>query len=298
MRADDLVILLEIARCGSLVGAASTLGLNHATISRRMSALEAELRAPVIVRGVQGCELTDLGRSILKSCEQVETALAEVRDLASTKPRERTLSGLVRIATTDAFGVYCVAPLMADLHQINSELIVEIVTQTRLSSYGIGADIEIGVGEPVSTRPGAEKLTDYRLGLYASAEYEAVQGLPASIGELADHSLVFYIEGLLRVEELDLLTRITGSHRVTFASTSIHAQLAATVAGAGIGFLPAFVADREPTLRHVLPSEAAITLTFSACLASRRLRRPAAATVMQAIREMVVERHSDFMPQW
>jgi DNA-binding transcriptional LysR family regulator len=104
MRADDLIVLLEIARCGSLVGAASTLGLNHSTVSRRMSALEAELHAPVIVRRVHGCELTDLGRDLLKSCEQIEAALNDVRDLASTEPRERELTGLVRIATTEAFG--------------------------------------------------------------------------------------------------------------------------------------------------------------------------------------------------
>ncbi len=298
MRADDLVVLLEVARCGSLVGAASTLGLNHATVSRRMSTLEADLHAPVLVRRVQGCELTDLGLSLLSSCEQIETALAEVRDRVSTTPRERALSGLVRIATTEAFGAYFVAPLMAELHKLNSEFVVELVTQTRLSAHGVGADIEIGVGEPIVARPGAEKLTDYRLGLYASREYEHERGLPQSIGELADHSLVYYVESLLRVEDLDLLTRLTGGHRVAFGSTSVQAQTAATLAGAGIGALPAFVADPEPTLHRVLPSEVAPVLQFSACLAPRRLRRPAAATVLQAIREMVADRQDDLMPQW
>jgi DNA-binding transcriptional LysR family regulator len=296
MRADDLVVLLEIARCGTLVGAAATLGLNHATISRRISALEAELRAPVIVRRVQGCELTDLGRRLLKSCELVETAPTDARDLVEAKPRERDLSGLVRVATTEAFAAHFVAPLLADLHRINSELVVEIITQTRLSAYGVGADIEIGVGEPVVSRPGAEKLTDYRLGLYASREYLQERGLPTCLDDLAHHSLVFYIEGLLRVEDLDLLSRFTGSHKVAFGSTSVHVQAAATRDGAGIGLLPAFVGEREPTLVRVLPSEVAITLEFTACLAPRRLRRPVAATVMQAIREMVADRQGDLMP--
>lgn len=298
MRADDLVVLLEIARCGSLVGAASALGLNHATVSRRMSVLESELRAPLLVRGVSGCTLTDLGHSLLESCEQIESALTEVRDLASTTPRERELSGLVRIATTDAFGALFVAPLMAELHRINPDLLVEIVTQTRLGAYGIGADIEIGVGEPVVGRPGAEKLTDYRLGLYASDEYVSERGLPRTLEELAGHSLVYYIEGLLRVEDLDVLTRLTGRHQVTFGSTNVQVQTMATLSGAGIGLLPAFVAEREPTLRRVLASDVAINLEFTACLGPRRLRRPAAATVMQAIREMVVERQAELVPQW
>ncbi|MFC8045776.1 LysR family transcriptional regulator [Nocardia sp. NPDC057353] len=296
MRADDLVVLLEIARCGSLVGAASALGLNHATISRRMSALEAELRAPVLVRGVQGCELTDLGHRLLKSCEQIESALNEVRDQVSTTPRERALSGLVRIATTDAFGAYFVAPILADLHRINPELSVEIVTQTRLSAYGVGADIEIGVGEPVVGRRGAEKLTDYRLGLYAAAEYRAERGLPASAAELSGHSLIYYIDSLLRVEDLDVLSRVTGTRQVSFGSTSVQAQTAAVLAGAGIGLLPAFVGDREPTLVRVLADEVALTLEFTACLAPRRLQRPATATVMRAIRESVAERQAELLP--
>jgi DNA-binding transcriptional LysR family regulator len=298
MRADDLVTLLEIARCGSLVGAASALGLTHSTVSRRMSALESELHGAVIVRRVNGCELTDLGKHLLKACEQVEAALTEVRDLASTPPDERQLRGLVRIATTEAFGTRFVAPLMADLHRINSELFVELITGTRLSAYGVGADIEIGVGEPVLSKPGAEKLTDYRLGLYASEEYAEERGLPRTTADLADHSLIYYVEGLLRVEELDLLNRIMGDHRVAIGSTCVHAQVAATLAGAGIGLLPAFVGDRIPCLHRVLAPEVAITLTFSACLAPRRLRRPAAATVMQAIREMVAERHDELMPDW
>lgn len=78
----------------------------------------------------------------------------------STTPRERQLSGLVRVSTTDAFGTYFVAPTLADLNRISPGLIVELITQTRLSAYGVGADIEIGVGEPVVGRPGAEKLTE------------------------------------------------------------------------------------------------------------------------------------------
>ncbi|AEF41049.1 LysR family transcriptional regulator [Hoyosella subflava] len=296
MRADDLVVLLEIARCGSLVGAASALGLNHATVSRRISALEAELRTPVLVRGTHGCELTEVGERLLVSCEQIETALTDVRDLVNTIPRDRALSGLVRIATTEAFGAYFISPLMADLHRINPDLTVEIITQTRLSAYGIGADIEIGVGEPVVSRPGAEKLTDYQLGLYASAEYEEERGLPATTTDLRAHSLIYYIEGLLRVEDLDVLSRLIGSRAVTFGSTSVQVQTAATLAGAGIGLLPAFVAEREPTLRRVLPEHVSITLEFTGCLAPRRLRRPASVTVMQAIREMVAERRADLLP--
>ncbi|WP_328810637.1 LysR family transcriptional regulator [Rhodococcus sp. NBC_00294] len=297
MRADDLLVLLEVARCGSLAAAGAALGLNHTTVSRRIDVLEREMNAPVIARTAQGCELTDLGVSILGPSEQIESALVEVREYARGGATDRALSGLVRVATTEAFGAYVVTPILADLHTINPELQVEIVTQTRLNPYNSGADIEIGIGEPVLGRVGAESLTKYSLGLYASVDYIAQHGLPSSTEDLKSHSLIYYIEGLLRVEDLVVITELTTARQVAFASTSVHAQLLATVCGAGIGLLPAFVADREPSLRRVMYPDVRIVPEYTAWLASRRFRRPAAGPVMQAIREAVQDRQLDLLPR-
>lgn len=296
MRADDLLILLEIARCGSLLGAGNALALNHTTVSRRIAALEAELHASVITRTVQGCELTDLGRSLLTACEKVESAMAEARDHSRTQDLTKPLSGLVRVATTEAFGAYVITPILAELHRDNPELQIEIVMQTRLNPYNSGADIEIGVGEPVSSRPGAEKLTNYSLGLYASTDYLNHRGRPTNTAELKAHSLIYYVEGLLRVEDLDVLDQLTTSGHAAFASTSVHAQLFATVGGAGIGLLPAFVADREPDLRRVLYPQVRLVPEFTSWLASSRLRRIGAAAVMRAIRQGVADRHGQLLP--
>ncbi|MGB6243625.1 LysR substrate-binding domain-containing protein, partial [Gordonia sp. (in: high G+C Gram-positive bacteria)] len=203
--------------------------------------------------------------------------------------------GLVRVASTHAFGSYYIAPLLAELHSMNRNLTVELVTSTRLTAYNAGWDIEIGVGEPVISRPGAERLCSYRMGLYATEEYLAAHGRPTTIDEFADHSLVYYVESLLRVEDLDVLaTQLR--HRVQIGSTSVQAQLAATLVGAGIGLLPAFVGDREPRLRRVLWSEVSSTLEFTASLAPRRLQRPATTVVMRAIREMIAERGHELAP--
>jgi DNA-binding transcriptional LysR family regulator len=279
-----------------LLGAGAALGLNHTTVSRRIAALEADLHAPVITRTVQGCELTDLGRSLLAACEKVESAVADARDHSQTRNLNKPLSGLVRVATTEAFGAHIITPILAVLHRDNPDLQIEIVMQTRLNPYNSGADIEIGVGEPVIGRPGAEILTEYSLGLYASEDYLNHRGRPTTIPELKTHSLIYYVEGLLRVDDLDVLDELTASRHAAFASTSVQAQTFATISGAGIGLLPAFVADREPSLRRVLYPQVRIVPEFTAWLASHRLRRPAAAAVMHAIRAGVAERQSDLLP--
>ena len=48
MKADDLVILLEVARAGTLKAAADALGVNHTTVARRVRDLERRLGVPVI----------------------------------------------------------------------------------------------------------------------------------------------------------------------------------------------------------------------------------------------------------
>ena len=297
LRTDDLIVLLEIARCGSFLKAAAALGLDHSTVSRRIAALERELKSPLVHRGVQGCTLTAMGQRLLKSCEQVESAVHEVRMLSGLpEPGPGELNGLLRIATGEAFGTFVVTPVLARLHRENPGLQIEIITQTRPSPYGVGADIEIGVGDPVRNRAGAEALTDYRLGLYASGEYLRARGTPRSTSELAEHPLIYYIEGLLRVEDLDVLDRFGTDSHAAFGSTSVHAQLEATVHGAGIGLLPAFVAERDRSLVRVLFDEVAVVPTYHVCLATGRLRRPAAAAVMADIRAEVRSRQAELLP--
>ncbi|MEV0642374.1 LysR family transcriptional regulator [Streptomyces sp. NPDC050619] len=300
MKTDDLIILLEIARCGSFLKAGAVLGLDNSTVSRRIAALERDLKAPVVDRGAQGCTLTPLGERLLKSCEQVEAAVDEVRRLSGQSAVSRAtsgeLSGLVRVATTEAFGTYIIAEVLARLHHDNPALQVEIVTQTRLSPYSVGADIEIGVGEPVRGRPGAFTLTDYRLGLYASERYLEERGTPASAADVADHSLIYYVEGLLRVADLDVLGQTGFAHPPSFASTSPHAQLHATRHGAGIGLLPSFIAEPDASLRRVLFDEVSVIAQFSAFLAPGRLRRPAATQVAAAIVEEVKSRQHLLLP--
>lgn len=62
-RADDLLVLLAVARTGRYTSAAAHLGLDHTTVARRIAALEDVLGGRVVAQSATGWELTDLGRS-------------------------------------------------------------------------------------------------------------------------------------------------------------------------------------------------------------------------------------------
>ncbi|WP_143247476.1 LysR family transcriptional regulator [Agaribacterium haliotis] len=69
---DDLRFFLAIARSGSLSAAARALQVNHTTVARRLSSLEAEHGVALFERHSKGFELSDAGAQILEIAEALE----------------------------------------------------------------------------------------------------------------------------------------------------------------------------------------------------------------------------------
>ncbi|QNK80199.1 LysR family transcriptional regulator [Nakamurella sp. PAMC28650] len=295
--ADDLLVLLEVARSGTFAAAGAALGIEHTTVSRRITALERDLGSPVVVRTARGCALTEFGRALLDGAERIERTMVAVGELSGAPGHPgAALTGLVRIAAPEAFGACFVAPVMARVHRRHPAVTLELVTATRPLVQGVGADLEIGVGGPASSRVEAFTLATYTLGLYASDDYLRLRGRPRERAELVGHSLVYYIDSLLRVTDLDLIGELFPGGSVQIGSTSVHSQIQVAQAGGGIGILPNFLAGRTAGLTRLLPAEVDVPLTFTAVLAPRVLRRPAAAEVLRELREEVDRRSAELRP--
>ncbi len=63
MNWDDVRLFLAVARTGQILAASRRLGINHATVGRRVTALEEALRTRLLVRRTNGCELTAEGEA-------------------------------------------------------------------------------------------------------------------------------------------------------------------------------------------------------------------------------------------
>ena len=122
------------------------------------------------------------------------------------------------------------------------------------------ADVAVTLGRPREGRLVARKLTDYRLGLYAARAYLDAHGAPQTLPELAEHRLVGYVEDLLYTASLDYTAEFLKGWRSSVAVSSAMGQTEAVRAGAGIGILHAFMAQRDADLVPVLPQH---TLTRS-----------------------------------
>ncbi len=280
LSADDLLVLLAVGRSGRYVTAAEELGINHTTIARRITALEQSLGGRLLARVAGGWELTELGRDALSAAEAVESA---VRSLA-TADGVRTLEGVVRMSATDGFSAYIAAPAAAHVQRRHPKVSVEIVAATRRATQQrSGLDIEVVVGEPQVHRAEAIRLGDYRLGLYASRDYLAAHDAPSTRSELAEHPLVYFIDSMLQVDDLDLARTLTPGMRESITSTNVFVHVEATRASAGLGLLPCFMADRHDDLMRVLPDDVSLRLTYWLVTRSETLRRPEVAALVGAI---------------
>ncbi|MGE2735536.1 LysR family transcriptional regulator [Mycolicibacterium vaccae] len=285
--ADDLLVLLAVGRTGRYTTAAEELGLNHTTISRRIAALERAMGGRVLARVGSGWELTDLGREALTAAEAVEAA---VRSLATDDTGRRALEGVVRISATDGFSAYIAAPAAAAVQREHPQVAVELVATTRRATQQrSGMDIEVVVGEPKVHRAEALRLADYCLGLYGSRGYLAVHGAPAGVADLQRFPLVYFIDSMLQVDDLDRATSFAPAMRESVTSTNVFVHVEATRASAGLGLLPCFMADRHADLVRVLPDAVSIRLTYWLVTRAETLRRPEVAAVVDAIRARVTD---------
>lgn len=294
LNADDLRLLLAVTRTGRMASAGVLLGLDHTTVSRRIKRLERSLNATLLTRGSDGWELTLLGKQIAESAAPIDDIVQRVREVAAGQ--EAGLRGTIRIAAPDGFGVSIAAPAIAAVLRSHPGISIELVTSTRpLSSRGAGFDMTISIGVPQTGRLSNELLTTYSLGLYESDRYHATHPPIEEIEDLGDHLLIFYVDSLLSVAELDLIRNFSGL-RVGFASTNVLAQVEATRASVGIGLLPCFLAEREPDLVRILSKKVQFELNFSLSIRPESRSLEAVRVLRNALKEEIRDRLDELVP--
>ncbi len=258
---NNLRYFLELARTGTLAGAARRLGVEHTTVSRRIQALEKQAGEMLFSREAGGHRLTEAGRHLLPGVEAMEAAVLGVERLAPAPGSGP--SGVVRVGATEGFGTLILAPHLARLTQKHPQLSIDLLALPRMFHLSRReADIVISLERPTRGSVIVTRLADYTLYLYGHRETLACCPQVVQREDLRHHAFISYVDDLLFTKELQFLDSLHQPERIAFRSTSITAQYEAVRAGAGLAVLPAFLADRDPLLARVLPQQARFTRTF------------------------------------
>lgn len=283
MNWDDARMFLAVARTGQLLAASRRLGVNHATLSRRVSALEEALKTRLLIRRTNGCDLTAEGDAFFRAAERMETEMLAVQ--ASIGRIDTAVAGTVRVGAPDGFGVSFLAPRLGRLTARHPELKIQLVPVPRSFSLSRReADIAITTERPTEGRLVAQKLVDYSLGLYASRAYAEANGLPTTPAELKAHRLVGYVPDLVFSPSLAYAPEFLPDWDAAFSISSAMGQVEAVRAGAGIGILHAFIARALPEL---VPVDAAKPIRRAYWLVYHETVRPLRR--IQAAAEFITE---------
>lgn len=179
---DDIRVALAVARTGTVSGAAEALGVHHATVIRRIDALEARLGARLFQRHSRGYALTEAGQALLKTGAEAEERFAQLAArIAGAGDRiegELVVTSLPELADV-------VMPRLIGLLHRHPGLRLNYVTDVRLFRLDAG---EAHVAIRAGTRP-AEP--DY----VVSPMCRVPHALYGSPGYVARHGPVAGIEG-------------------------------------------------------------------------------------------------------
>jgi DNA-binding transcriptional LysR family regulator len=282
---NDLRSFLAVARAGRLTAAAARLGVDHSTLSRRIAALEHALKAKLFDRSPAGYTPTHAGDGLLGLAEEMERLALRARETVGGSAA--SIEGVVRIGSPEGFGSYFLAPRIAPLKARHPGLIVQLVAAPAVFSLARrDADIAVSPSRPPSGRLNVSRLTDYDLALYAAPSYLAGAPPIASLADLSHHLFVSYIGDLLHFPELDFQHQVAPEGTVSLESSNLVAQLRATLAGAGLCILPAFLAREEPGLVRVLPGEVILTRSLWLIVHQDLAELARVKAVVHFIREM------------
>jgi DNA-binding transcriptional LysR family regulator len=241
---DDLQVFLAVARAGSLRGAARSLGMNHATVTRRLKALEGALGTTLFDRTPDALVLTQPGEAMLGPAERIEgEVLAAERAIAG---RDADPEGVLRVSMPWAVMHGFLAEAVARFTRRYPAIELDIELTDAFSDLSRReADVSIRMAHEVTDNVVGRRLMRYATCVYAAPKVARALGRPASDASRGVAWIGWGGEGPKPSWTRDTpFPALPARHRM-----ATHAlQLEAAKAGLGLTLLPCFLGDREPGL--------------------------------------------------
>jgi len=243
---------LAVLDAGSLMGAARRLRAQQPTLSRQIAQLEAQLGAPLFERTGRGVAPTALALAIADPARRMaDGADALCQALAG---RRSLAGGTVRLTTSDVAATWLLPPLLARLHDEAPELQIELVASNALTNLlRREADIAVRMVRPAQGSLVAKKLGEIVIVPAAHERYLARFGTPRRPEDLPGHRLIGFDrdEGIVR--GFAALGQTLTREAFVLRTDDQVAYTRLVAEGVGIGFVAAYVIDRWPGVRSLLP---------------------------------------------
>jgi DNA-binding transcriptional LysR family regulator len=274
---ENLRHFVTLARAGTLSAAARTLGVEHATVARRIAALETELNLKLVDRRGRRLSLTPEGERIATLAERMEKDAGTIARTAEAA--QSVLQACVTISAPPSLANTMLAGPVVAIRKNHPGLTIRLFGESRTASLERReADIAIRLSRPESGDLTIVKLADIPYRLYAS---------PAYLAETPPEHWTFigYDDSLRDTPNQIALLKQAGRQGIGLQASTADFQQAAAQVGGGLAMLPDYMAAPDPALVPADPDgPPAVTREVWMVIHSDLRDAPAIRTVADALR--------------
>jgi DNA-binding transcriptional LysR family regulator len=249
---DEIRTAFQVARLGTVSGAAEVLGVHHATVIRHIDALEKRLGTKLFQRHARGYTPTESGRELLKVAQTTEEQFGQL--ISRIKGQGETVTG--ELVVTSIAGISKVlTPVFAAYQETYPEVTIRFLSDMRLFRLDYGeAHVAIRAGgAPQEPDNVVQPLVRMRVGLYASQSYIQRHGRPAGPKDFPSHRFIGPDTSEHRAPFHRWLRDNVPAEAVMYRMTEPAANVEAIRAGLGIGFMSSREARDDASLVEIMP---------------------------------------------
>lgn len=284
---DEIRTAYQVARMGTVSGAAEVLGVHHATVIRHVDALETRLGTKLFQRHPRGYTPTEAGQQLLAVGQATEDQFAQLAARIAGAGEE--MRGELIITSLPALAAL-VMPAMAELMRAHPALVLRYITDPRVFRLEYGeAHVAIRAGaRPTEPDNVVSQLGVNRTALYAAPEYLERHGRPKGAQDLAGHRFVGPDSRESRAPFFRWLAGQVPPEAMVFMANEMASQQAAIEAGLGLGFLPVLQGRAIPRLVEVVAPMAEWDSPFWLVTHVDLHRTPKVQAALKALRSAAV----------
>lgn len=249
---EEIKTAYQVARMGTVSGAAEVLGVHHATVIRHVDALERRLSVKLFQRHARGYKTTEAGEDLLRVASATDDQFSQLA--SRIKGRGEAVSGELVVTSLMELSSW-MTPLLVAFQRENPDVTLRFLTGERLFRLEYGeAHIAIRAGQvPEQPDNVVQPFYQFQMGLFAHKDYIAAFGMPSGVEEYGNHRFVGHDDAQMRAPFFKWVREVVPAHAISFRGLHADALRVAVLEAAGIGFVDLIEGRANPDLVEVHP---------------------------------------------
>lgn len=245
---DDLRIFLSIVETGSFRATANAHALAYNTVRARVARLEDVFGFALLTRGNTGVIPTPQGLNLQKVALEMKNASNSL--LSSLQQPKQEVQNHYVITASEGLATVWLVPQLKNLFRKNPELEISIhSTDEHNRDNQQACDFSIQLNKPTDSSLASIQLGYLHLQAFASRDYVAIYGLPRNTAEAIRHRWVLQnLKNAPQGVPKGFFGDDIPKDKIAFITNCSSAHFAAIVCGLGLGILPNYAAELNPSV--------------------------------------------------